>query len=75
MALVVLIESEMHEHAEADMRRWWRHHCRKHMRQGETYFEVASPVRWNAYEGVKRLASFGVKARVARRPISTSYDA
>lgn len=66
--VVVLIESPMEDFVEADMRRWWRDRCKKHVRNGETYFEVAPPISLNAYEAVDRLASFGVKARVARRP-------
>lgn len=65
--LVVLIESALEPIVEADMRRWWRDRCKKHVVHGETYFEVATPIRFNCYEGVKRLASFGVRARVARR--------
>jgi len=69
MALVVLIESEdFDEYTEQEMRRWWRHRCKKHQVNGEVFFEVAYPVRFNTREGVKRLASFGVKARIVRRP-------
>jgi len=70
MAIVVLIEDpELDPFTEQDMRRWWRDKCKKHILNGEIYFEVVSPVRYNAREGAKRLASFGVKARVARRPV------
>lgn len=71
MALVVLIKQpeNLDEFTESDMRRWWRGRCVKHVRDGEMFFEVASPVRFNVSEGVKRLASFGVSARVARRSV------
>jgi hypothetical protein len=67
MSLVVLIIGEMDQVVETDMRRWWRGHCIKRVKNGETYFEVGYPVRYNVQEGVKRLASFGVKARAAFR--------
>ena len=69
--LVVLIETpeELDEFTEQDMCRWWRGRCVKRVRDGEMFFEVASPVRFNAREGVKRLASFGVTARVVRRSV------
>ena len=72
MSLVVLIENpnELDEFTEQDMRRWWRNGCKKHVVNGEVFFEVVEPVRLNAREGAKRLASFGVKARVARRRVS-----
>ncbi len=68
MTRVVLIETaaDLDDRIEADMRRWWRHVCKKHVRNGEVYFEVGS--RFNVNEGIKRLASFGVKARAANRP-------
>ena len=73
MPLVVLIENPEDEAqaealnwGEADMRRWWDHRCVKVERDGEVWFEVAG--RFKLYEGVKRWASFGVKARIARRP-------
>ncbi len=71
MALVILIEQpeEFDEFTGEDMRRWWRYRCKKIVRSNETYFDVASPKRFNLYEGVRRLASFGVQARVARRPV------
>lgn len=66
--LVVLLESSLDPHAERDMRRWWHDRCKKHFSpSGEVYFEVAPPVRFNCYEGAKRLRSFGVQCRVARR--------
>ncbi len=65
--LVVLLESEIDDFTEQDMRRWWRHHCKKVTTNGETFFIVAN--RFNAKEGVKRLASFGVNARMALRPV------
>jgi hypothetical protein len=64
MALVVVIDGEIHPHAEQDMRRWWGGACKKHVRDGVTFFEVAGKFRM--YDGVKRLASFGVKAHVGR---------
>ena len=66
MALVVLIENpeKLDDYVEQDMRRWWQHRCRKIVSGGKTYFIV--PGKFYLYEGVKRLASFGVKARVAR---------
>ena len=76
MSLVVLLENpaEMVPEVEADMRRWWRGHCVKHTSRAclsgdktEVWFEVGQPVRYNVSEGVKRLASFGVIARAARR--------
>jgi hypothetical protein len=73
MALVVLIETpgKLDGYIEQDMRRWWRNHCRKHTTlNGEIFFIV--PGKFNLYEGVKRLASFGVKARVARREYISS---
>lgn len=71
MALVVLIDKpdQLTAYIEADIRRWWRHRVVKRVRDGETFFVVAEPVRFNAYEGVKRLGSFGVAARVARREV------
>ena len=65
MARVVLIENpaDLDELTETDMRRWWRNACKKHTRNGEVYFEVTSS--FNIYGGIKRLASFGVKARAA----------
>jgi hypothetical protein len=68
--MVVLIESEIEPFIEADMRRWWRHHCIKVTRGSETFFKVDTPKRYNSREGVKRLASFGVKARVALRAVA-----
>ncbi len=72
MALVVLIETpdKLDDYAEQDMRRWWGHHCRKHTGHGEVFFIV--PGKFRLYEGVKRLASFGIKARVARREYISS---
>jgi hypothetical protein len=69
--LVVLIENigELDSFTEEDMRRWWRNRCKKHSVGGEVYFEMMTPIRYNAREGVKRLESFGVKAHVARRPV------
>ncbi len=64
---VVLIEDELDEFTEADMRRWWRGKAIKRCRNGEVYFEVGLPARLNLWGGVKRLASFGIKARVAQR--------
>jgi hypothetical protein len=68
MALVVLIEDGLTDHAERDMRRWWGGNCKKRVANGETYFEVCGKFR--LYEGVKRLASFGVRARIARRRLN-----
>jgi hypothetical protein len=67
MALVVIIDSDLSAYAETDMRRWWCHSCKKHVRDGVTFFEVAG--KFKLYEGVKRLASFGVKAHVGRRKL------
>lgn len=77
MALVVLIEDQemfkSSEFIEQDMRRWWQNKCKKIVigtdASHEIYFDVATPKHFNLYEGVKRLASFGVKARVARRRV------
>lgn len=71
MALVVLIENpeQLDEYTEVEMRRWWRHRCRKITWGGEVFFSVGAPKKMNLYEGVKRLRSFGVDARVARRPV------
>lgn len=71
MSLVVLVESPLTEYAEAEMRRWWRHRCKKHERAGEVFFEVSYPFRLNGYEGVRRLRSFGVTARIARRRLES----
>lgn len=65
--LVVLIESPLDQYAEAEMRRWWQYRCVKITLRGETYFSVGAPKRFRVAEGVKRLASFGVKARAAIR--------
>jgi len=69
--LVILIEKpeELDEFTEADMRRWWRHQCKKHFQDGEVLFEVCVPKRFNLSEGVKRLRSFGVSARIVRRRV------
>lgn len=69
IALVVLIErpEELLPEIEADMRRWWRGHCVKITRDGETWFAVSAPLSYNVREGIKRLASFGVSARAAYR--------
>jgi hypothetical protein len=69
MSLVVLIETpeRFSDYVGQDMRRWWRHHCKKTMHNGQIWFDVAAPKAFNLREGVKRLASFGVQARVARR--------
>lgn len=72
---VVLILDQLEPSVESDMRRWWRGHCIKHTTRTcldgnaliETYFEVGLPVAYNVSEGVKRLASFGVRARGAHR--------
>jgi hypothetical protein len=70
MPLVVLLSSpDLDGFTEGDMRRWWRNHCKKHTVNGETFFEVSPPIRYNTREGVRRLASFGVASRVARRAI------
>jgi hypothetical protein len=66
---VILIEDELDEFTEQDMRRWWRGRCVKHVRNGEVLFEVGEPKRLNLWEGVKRFASFGIKTRVVRRKI------
>lgn len=50
-----------------DMLRWWRGRAKTHRHNGELLIEVGAPKRVNLYEGVKRLASFGIKARVVRR--------
>lgn len=68
--LVVLIQSEMEPFIGADMRRWWSNRCVKVTRGGETFFKVDTPKRFRCREGVKRLASFGVKARVALRAVT-----
>jgi len=70
MALVVLIVNpeDMDEYAESDMYRWWRHQAKRHIKGEELYYEVASPVKFNVYEGIKRLKSFGIIARAAYRP-------
>lgn len=69
MPYVVLIENaeDFDIATEQEMRRWWRHHCRKVVRAGEVFFTVGLPVRYNVVEGVKRLASFGIRARGAYR--------
>lgn len=67
MALVVVIDDGLTDHAEKDMRRWWGNNCKKHVRNGVTFFEVAGKFRM--YDGVKRLASFGVKAHVGRQTL------
>lgn len=69
MALVVLIDEpdKLDDHTEQDMRRWWRQHAKKHVREGEVFFEVMGKL--NLYGGCKRLWSFGVPARVVRRAI------
>ncbi|KKL87373.1 hypothetical protein LCGC14_1935350 [marine sediment metagenome] len=71
MARVVLIEDPelLDSPIELDMRRWWGDRVRKHVVDGEVYFEVGAPVEFRTREGVKRLASFGVPARVANRKI------
>lgn len=66
MALVVVIDSELPTHAEQDMRRWWGGGI-KHVKGKDVFFEVAG--KFKLYDGVKRLASFGVKAHVGRRPL------
>lgn len=69
MALVVLIEDpqKLTDVAEADMRRWWGQTALKKAGfDGEVYFVVAG--KFKLYEGAKRFRSFGVPARVARRP-------
>ena len=72
MARVVLIENpeELDELTEGEMRRWWSNRCRAHRKNGETYFEVGSPNHFRVYEGIKRFASFGIKARAANRCIA-----
>lgn len=67
MALVVVIDSGLSHFAEADMRRWWGNACKKHVKGSDVFFEVAG--KFKLYEGVKRLASFGVKAHVGRRKL------
>lgn len=64
---VILIQDSLDEFTEQDMRRWWRGRCVKHVVKGETFFDVGEPKKLNLWEGVRRLASFGVRARVARR--------
>lgn len=55
------------DHVEQDMRRWWRHRCKIDRRPHEIFIEVSTPVKLNVYEGIKRLASFGVtNCRAAR---------
>lgn len=68
MSLVVLIEKPdmLTDFVETDMRRWWGHSALKKCVNGEVYFCVSG--KFKLYEGAKRLGSFGVKARVARRP-------
>lgn len=53
-----------------DMHRWWRTGVKHHYVNGETLVELADGTRrvWLP-ESVKRLASFGVRARVVRRPL------
>jgi len=72
MALVILVETpdKLEDYIEQDMRRWWGGHCLKRERNSETLFIV--PGKFKLYEGVKRLASFGVKARVVRREYLSS---
>jgi hypothetical protein len=67
MALVVVIDEGLTQHAEYDMRRWWGNAVKKHVRDGVTFFEVAG--KFKLYEGVKRFASFGVKAHVGRQKL------
>jgi hypothetical protein len=67
MALVVIIDGDLPAHAEQDMRRWWSYGCKKHVHKNDVFFEVAG--KFKLYEGVKRLASFGVKAHVGRRKL------
>jgi len=71
MALVVLIENheDFDTYTENDMRRWWGHACKKHSQNGEVFFEFGSNVRYKTREGVRRLKSFGINAKVVRRPI------
>lgn len=68
-SLVILVENQdkYDAYTRKDMTRWWRGHCKHHQRDGELYIEVTYPIRSNIYEGIKRLASFGVKARAALR--------
>lgn len=68
MSLVILIENpdKLDDYIERDMRRWWRHNCKKHVADSETWFEIRDFRTW-ATESIKRLASFGIKARVVRR--------
>jgi len=67
MALVVIIDADLTEHAETDMRRWWGNECKRHRDESGVFFEV--PGKFKLYEGVKRFASFGVKAHVGRRKL------
>jgi len=68
MTLVVVIDGELPDYAEQDMRRWWSFRCKKHIKNGDVFFEVAG--KFKLYEGVKRLASFDVEAHVGRRDIT-----
>lgn len=67
--LVVLIQNPvlLDEFTEQDMRRWWCGRCKKHNINGEIFFEVGGRVR--SCEGAKRLASFGIKAKVVCRAV------
>lgn len=67
MALVVVIDGDLEDHVEQDMRRWWGHACKKHVHCGEVFFEVSG--KFKLYDGVERLASFGVSAHVGRRAL------
>ena len=68
---VLLIENPMDfdEHVEPDMSRWW-HGAWRWRRQGdEVWIELADRSWCHLRESVKRLASFGVTARVANRQV------
>jgi len=74
--LVVLIHPDdvdkLDEFCLPDMCRWWQGHAIQRTIGGETWFEVgrAGCKHLALYGGVKRLASFGVRARVARRTLT-----
>ncbi len=67
----ILVETvDMWPEAQADMTRWWSGGCRAKTVDGELLLDVQMPDRNNhfrLYEGIKRLASFAVRARVVLR--------
>ena len=70
--LVLLIENpaEYDDLVRPDMQRWWRRGVKHHYVNGETLVGLAAGDKriWLP-ESVKRLASFGVRARVVRRTL------